>query len=131
MLLVGLLQVIATVLVLAYPIGMLVLGGEMLRPGPHSSEELCNVLLFTMYPVVYGAVLSPAGVLLHLIIARTTKTYARWAWGVMFLGSLLMCSAFPAGTISGGIILYFLVSSDTFVKMRRGGDRPPNNQSQP
>jgi hypothetical protein len=121
---VGLLQAIATVLVLAYPIGILVAccGLVYVTCWDIKWADLAIprfVVRFEIYAIVYGFLLLPAGVLLHGIIARMTGIFARWVWGAIFVGSAITCAEFPLGTIVGVGTIYVLFTSDTFVRMRR------------
>ncbi len=121
---VGLLQAIATVLVLAFPIGMLIAWCGMIYTTCWDVKwaDLAVprfVVRFEIYAVVYGFLLLPAGVLLHGIIARMTGIFAHWVWGVIFVGSALICANFPVGTIVGVGTICVLFTSDTFTRMRR------------
>jgi hypothetical protein len=122
---VGLLRGLATVFVLALPLGMGIFVCEYVYLeccGFWAPDLIKGLLMFLAVKfVVVGYLLLPVGVLLHWIVARTTKVYPRWAWSVIFVGSvLLMFMCFPKGTISGGIALCFLFALSTFRKMGEG-----------
>jgi hypothetical protein len=130
----GFLWGIATILVMAFPIGIFIGTCEIVRYAVYhvhqgvalldepATKELGYVFSFLRYPIVYGYLFLPIGAFLHMIIAYTTKIYSRWAWLAIFVGSvMLMCVYFPKGTISGGITLFLLFISGTFRKMRTRG----------
>jgi hypothetical protein len=122
---VSLLQGIATMFVLALPIGSVILLGEYVCldcwgfGAPDVMSSLTTLLAVKL--AVWSDFLLPLGVFLHWIIANTTKVYARWVWSTIFVSSVVLMGVYiPNGTISGGIAICVLFASGTFRKMGSG-----------
>ena len=124
----NLLRIIATVLVLFSLIGIVAISCEMIlavykdMSSPNavvqSEAQVVNIASVALYKAIASILLFPVGVFLHWIIAKRSNIYHPWVWWVIFLGSVVICSAFPVGTIMGGCTLWFLFTSDTFRKRR-------------
>lgn len=112
---------IATVLVLALPVGNVILSCEMAYKAS-KGIALDVEAIMALAPYQFKGLLAfPLGVLLHWIVAKATGTCPRWARCGIFVGSVLTCSEFPLGTIMGGVSLCLLFSSDAFKKRGKLG----------
>ena len=108
MIAIALLRIIATVLV--------VVPAAMCMTGPAT----CS--LIAMFPAIWFLYfVFPLGVLLHWLIAKSTKTYTNGAYWVIFMTSVFMLLGIPLGTIMGGVTIWVLRTSSTFQRMRNGG----------
>ena len=121
------LRAVATVLLFASSVGMIMLSYQIVCATwwdiELSAVTFPSPLPFLqIYLTIYGFMLLPFGVFLHWLIARATGVYANWVWNAILLGSILACWQFPLGTISGGYIVWLLFSSETFRRMRMGRD---------
>ena len=125
-LIVRFLQVVGTLLLFAPGIGttLLLLGvfwdvwaGH---PVPLPKSIQATLAQAVLYSGVYGYLFLLAGVFVHWAVARAANVYSRWAWGVVFLASVLACANYPVGTVVGAYVLLRLFNSETFQRMRRG-----------
>ena len=117
-------RVIATLLVLAFPLGMAIFTCQIVwkeclgdsNPGGSFAHWVRTIVT---YSIVYGYLSLPMGVWLHWIIAKKTLSHPPWAWLAIFVSSvMIMVVYYPNGTISGGITLCLLFVMPTFRKMR-------------
>ncbi len=126
---VSLLRIIATVFVLALVIGTSAISCKMIHAAvvqtlsPNkvldSRAIAADIASFAIYTAVCSILLFPLGVFLHWIIAKRSNVHPYWVWWVIFTGSIVICFAFPVGTILGVITIWLLFVSDIFKKMRR------------
>lgn len=122
---VPLVPALATLFVLAFPIGMVGFFCWFVCvqccgfPVPYPIQAY--VVFLAVKLIVWAYLLLPIGTLLHWMMAGTTKAYGRWVWSAIFLGSVLIMPAdYPKGTISGAIVLVILYVVPTFRKMGEG-----------
>lgn len=119
------LQGIATLFVLALPIGITIfLSGYVCAEywGIRGSNVLSSLIIrLALKLVVWSYLLLPIGAFLDWTIAGATQFSRHWAWSTILMGSvILMFVDFPKGTISGGITLCLLYTVGTFRKMGKG-----------
>jgi hypothetical protein len=123
------LKFVATVLVFATPLGIIVtIGGfaywQYRDVKPTDVAVPAFVIRFVVDAVLYGSFMLPVGVFLHFLVARATGSYPRWIWQIVFLSCILACTMFPLGTIVGAVTLWRVIGSETFKKMRSGRTEP-------
>jgi len=122
------LRVVATVFVLGPILGLLPTIYGMVRAFNHAASSggstdvtaLGESVSLSLLATAVGIAVFPVGVLLHWLVARHAQTYPHWVRQTILLGSIVMCVAFPLGTVVGGVTIVLLFASKTFRKMRAG-----------
>jgi hypothetical protein len=127
------LRILATVLVLSWMIGVLVVTVGMVASFSTGTvanpKAMAEMLSRCLIAASCGFLVFPVGVFLHWMVAKRTGVFPSSARQSLFWGSLFMCVAFPVGTIMGGIAIWLLNTSE--ILAASGKDRGGNPFQRP
>ena len=82
------------------------------------APQLADAISIALYSVAIGMLCYIIGVTAHLVIAKRSQVYPRYAWYLILASSIIFLFEFPLGTVLGGITITMLFTLQTFKNMK-------------